>query len=243
MQGNHQTHHQRDSRCNVCQGELSAVENERDPAGICPRCAAGAVSNSAVPKIHVLPLPPLPALHPKAKQPLAEPPVSLPSAPEPSPERVEAIAPKQPSGGPSSPFSMIPVAVPNKASASSSPAPYKDSGIHIGVMGRSSKATAPVFHRVASEPPSQAVEGSDEVGFELSDPNPMVPDPLKTRTKRHRSSGKRSRSARNLWAILMIMFLFLIVIAFVAVAIFIASGGGSYLGVEGATSGSRSFNS
>ena len=242
MPENDQTHHARESRCNVCHGLISAVEKERDPAGICPRCAAGVAPNGAVSKIHVLPLPPLPSLHPKAKQPPVDPPVSLPIAPEPSPERVEAIASQQPSGGPSSPFPMIPVAVPNKASASSSPAPYKDAGIHLGVIGRSSKATAPVFPRVASEPPSHPVEGSDELGSELSNPDPMVPDPLKKRTKRHRSSGKRSKSARNLWAILMIMFLFLIVIAFVAVAIFIASGGGNYLGVEGPTSGSRSFN-
>lgn len=242
MPGNHQTHHQRDSRCNICQGVISAVEKERGPAGICPLCSAGVVPNGAASQIRVLPLPPIPSLYPKAHQSLAEPKVSLPIAPEASPEQVEAIASKQPSSGPSSTFSMIPVAVPNKASASSSPAPYKDAGIHLGVIGRSSKATAPVFHRVASSLPSQPVEESGELGSELSDPDPMVPDPLKKRTRRHRSSGKRSRSTRNLWAILMIMFLFLIVIAFVAVAIFIASGGGNYLGIEGPTSGSRSFN-
>lgn len=241
MPENDQTHHERESRCNVCHGVISAVEKERNSAGICPRCAVGVVSDGAASKIHVLPLPPLPSLHSKAQQPSAESPVSLPLAPELSLERVEAITSKQPSGAPSSPFSMIPVAVPNKASASSSPAPYKDAGIHIGVIGRSSKATSPVFHRVASEPPSQAVEGSGELDSELSGPNSMVPDPLKKRTKRHRSSGKRSRSARNLWAILMIMFLFLIVIAFVAFAIFIATGGGNYLGVEGPPSGSKSY--
>lgn len=229
MAGNEKMHHEGESRCKVCHKMISSAETGRHDLGTCHQCGAAVISAGSMLKVQALPIPPLPSLLVKSPQLPAEPLHSSPVVPDASLERVEISSAKPALGGPSSPFPLIPVAIPGKTPTPTAPASYKDAGIRIGVIPRSPKTAAPVFH----QPPSIPVEGSDSVNLSAPEEIPPAAEHSQTRAKRHRISGKRSRSGRKRWAILMLLFLLLIVIAFVVFAVFLASGGGKYLGVKG----------